>query len=227
METTASQTRQGLPDYTRTEELFNMITHIVGGGLGVATLLTCVIVAAWYHNIWGVISGCVYGATVILLFTASSIYHGLTAEAPKRVFRILDHCTIFLLIAGTYTPILLNHFRTVYPRDAWVMLVIIWIIAVLGCVLNAINMEKFKAASLVCYLGMGWASLVRLPQLLAVLGVGFFVLTLLGGIVYSAGVIFYALGSKKRFMHSTFHIFVDVAALLHALAIVIFLMPQS
>ena len=214
-----------LPSYTRGEERFNMITHIVGGGLGVLALLACVLVAALRGTAWGVVSGAVYGATMILLFTVSSVYHGLRAERAKRVFRVIDHCTIFLLIAGTYTPILLNRFRVVYPVDAWLTFSAIWALAALGIVLNAISLHRFRAFSIVCYLGMGWAALFRIQRLMEVLGAPFFVLILLGGVLYTVGVIFYGLGRKKRYMHSVFHLFVNAASILHAVAIAVYIMP--
>ena len=217
---------QTLPLYTRAEELFNMISHIVGGGLGLVALIACVIIAAFNQNIWGIVSGCVYGFCVILLFTMSSIYHGLRSESPKRVFRIIDHCTIFVLIAGTYTPIMLTKFRTVYPLDAWVIFGTIWGLAIIGIVLNSIDMQRFKRFSLACYLGMGWLIVFRINQLINIIGNEFFVLLLLGGILYTVGVLFYQFGKRKKFMHSVFHLFVNVASILHSVAIAIFIMPK-
>ena len=215
-----------LPLYTRSEELFNMITHIVGGGLGLVALIACVIVAALHHNVWGIVSGCIYGFCVILLFTISSIYHGLRIELPKRVFRILDHCTIFVLIAGTYTPIMLTAFRRAYPVDAWVIFGAIWALAIIGIVLNSIDMRRFKVFSLACYLGMGWMITFRINRLIEILGSAFFVLILLGGVFYTIGVLFYVVGKKKKFMHSIFHLFVNVASILHSVAIAVFVMPR-
>jgi hemolysin III len=213
-----------LPNYTRGEELFNMITHIVGGGLGLVALLACVIVAALSQNMMGIVSGMIYGFTVILLFTMSSIYHGLGIGMPKRIFRILDHCTIYILIAGTYTPITLTKFRVEYPLEAWVMFGLIWGFAILGVTLTAIDRRKFKYFALACYLGMGWMAVFFIRQLLAVLGAQFFTLILIGGIFYTVGVIFYAVGKKKKYMHSIFHLFVNVASILHSVAIATFIM---
>jgi len=214
----------GMPRYTKGEELFNMITHIVGGGLGVVALLFCVIVAAYNQNMWGVVTGLVYGFSVVILFTMSSIYHGLRAGLPKKVFRILDHCTIYVLIAGTYTPILLTHFREAYPTDAWVLFGILWGIAAIGIALNAIDLKRFIVFSVVCYLAMGWAAIFRINQLISVLGQPFFILILLGGIFYTIGVAFYAVGKHKKYMHSIFHLFVIVASILHSVAIAVFVM---
>ncbi|MCL2187427.1 MAG: hemolysin III family protein [Defluviitaleaceae bacterium] len=214
-----------LPNYTRGEELMNMITHIVGGALGLVAMLACVIVAAHHHNGWGVTSGIIYGFTVILLFTMSSVYHGLKLEFPKRVFRVLDHCTIYILIAGTYTPILLGAFREEFPIDAWVMFGICWGIAVIGATLTAINRNKFKIFAMVCYLGLGWMAVFRINRLVEVLGWPFFILILIGGGLYTIGVIFYALGKKVKYMHSVFHLFVNAASIVHSVAIAAFVMP--
>ena len=218
-------TRLGLPSYTRGEELFNMITHIVGGGLGLVALLACVIVAAFHQNVWGVVSGTIYGFTIILLFTMSSIYHGLRIGTPKRVFRVLDHCTIYVLIAGTYTPILLGQFRATYPLDAWLIFGIIWGLAIIGIMLTGINRKRFQIFALVCYLGMGWSSVFRISRLVEVLGLPFFILIIAGGVLYTMGAIFYGVGKKKKYMHSVFHLFVNAASILHSVAIATFVMP--
>ena len=214
-----------LPSYTRSEEIFNMVTHIVGAGLGVGALVACILVAVFNQNVWGVVSGSIYGAMVILLFTMSSIYHGLQAGKPKRGFRVIDHCTIYLLIAGTYTPIVLNHFREVYPVDAWTIFAVVWALAVVGIVLNSIDLQRFRILSLISYLGMGWIIIFRINRLIEVLGGTFFLLILLGGLFYSIGAIFYVVGKKKKYMHSVFHLFVNVASILHSVAIAIFIMP--
>jgi len=216
--------KPALPVYTRGEERFNMITHIAGGGLGLVAMLACVIVAAYNRNGWGITSGIIYGCTVILLFTMSSLYHGLRKELPKRVFRILDHCTIYILIAGTYTPIALNRFRVEYPIDAWVVFGVIWGLAILGITLTAINRKRFAAFSLVCYLGMGWMAVFRISSRIEVLGVAFFVLLIVGGVLYTVGVAFYAVGKKIKYMHSIFHLFVNAASIVHSVAIAAFVM---
>jgi len=212
------------PRYTKGEEIFNMVTHIVGGGLGLVALLVCVTIAAFAQNIWGVVSAFIYGVSVILLFTMSSVYHGLNIGRAKKVFRVLDHCTIFILIAGTYTPVLLIGFREYYPVQAWTMFGIIWGLAIIGITLNAIDLKRFLVFSLVCYVGMGWIAIFRINQLISVHGGAFLALILAGGIVYTFGVIFYVLGKKKKYMHGVFHLFVNVASILHSVAIAVFLM---
>lgn len=214
-----------LPVYTKGEETMNMVSHIVGGGIGVVMLLICAIVAAWNHNVWGLVSGMIYGFSVILLFTMSSLYHGLKAEIPKKVFQIIDHCAIFILIAGTYTPVLLGRFRELYPVSAWVMFGVIWGLALIGVALNSIDLKKYRKLSLACYLGMGWCVVFRLPQTIESVGMSCIWLLLTGGIFYTIGAALYVAGKKKKYMHSVFHIFVNIATLLHFLAIVIYVIP--
>ena len=220
---------RALPNYTRGEELFNMVSHIVGGGLGIIALVSCITVADYHKNAWGVVSGSIYGFTLILLFAMSSIYHGMKVGLPKKVFQVLDHCTIFLLIAGTYTPILLNRFREVYPVEAWTNFAVVWGLAVLGITLNAIDLKRFNIFSMVCYLGMGWLIVFSAQKISEVLGNNFLFFMILGGIFYTVGAIFYGIGAikNKKYIHSVFHIFVDIGALLHFLSIVIFIMPAG
>ena len=133
-----------LPDYTNGEEVFNMVSHIVGGGLGVFYLVSCVIVSALHHNIWGIVSSAIYGASVIALFTMSSVYHGVKPCMAKKVLQVLDHCTIYFMIAGTYTPILLSLLRKTDPVIAWVIFGVVWGVAALAITFTAIDLKKYK-----------------------------------------------------------------------------------
>ena len=213
-----------LPRYSRGEEIFNMVTHIVGGAVGIAAVLACAIVAALRENKWGVVSGSIYGATVVIQYAVSSIYHGLTAPLAKKIFRIFDHCAIFVMIAGTYTPVLLGNFQVNYAIDAWVIFGFIWGAAVLGIVVNSIDLKKFKGVSVVCYIVMGWCMVFRFPRFWASYPPGFFILLFGGGFFYTLGAAFYALGKKKKFIHSVFHIFTDVASVLHLVGIAVYVM---
>jgi hemolysin III len=213
-----------LPSYSRGEEIFNMVTHIVGGAIGVGALIACVIVAAFRKNVWGVVGGSIYGASIIIMYTMSSIYHGLKAITAKKVFQILDHCTIFILIAGTYTPILLGRFRELYPLDAWIIFGLLWGVTIIGIVFNSIDLKMYKKASIICYLIMGWCMFFRLPNFLNAYPFGLFILILLGGVSYTTGTAFYVLGRKKKFTHSVFHLLTDIATILHVIAIAIYVM---
>ena len=145
-----------LPDYTRGEEIFNMVSHIVGGAFGVVALVTCVIMAAIKGNAGRVVGAAIYGASMITLYTMSSIYHGLKKEKPKKVMQVLDHCTIFFLIAGTYTPITLGPLCDANIAVGWVIFGIVWGFAALGVTFTAIDVNKYSKFAMVCYLGMGW-----------------------------------------------------------------------
>jgi hemolysin III len=213
-----------LPAYSRGEEIFNMVTHIAGGAIGIGAVISCVIAAVLHENMWGVVSGSVYGGSIIVMYTMSSVYHGLTAVTAKKVFQILDHCTIFILISGTYTPILLGKFRELYPLDAWIIFALLWIVTVVGIVLNSIDLKTFKKASIACYLVMGWCIFFRLPNFLKSYPFPLFLLLLAGGISYTIGAVFYVMGRKKKFIHSIFHLFTDVATLLHLIGIVMYVM---
>ena len=205
-----------LPDYTRGEEIFNMVTHIVGGALGIAALVLCVVFSALKGNGYGVVSGALFGASMILLYAMSSIYHGLSPNlGAKRVFQVLDHCTIFILIAGTYTPIALCAFRPYSPALGWALFSAIWSVAALGIALNAVDLERHKRFSMACYLLMGWCVILTahlLPRLLGAGGVTFLVL---GGVAYTVGAALYTLGKRRRYIHSVFHIFVVIGSLMH------------
>lgn len=145
-----------LPDYTKGEEIFNMVSHIVGGALAVAALVLCVIFSALKGDAWAVVASAVYGATMVVLYTMSSIYHGLRSEMAKKVFQVIDHCTIYFLIAGTYTPITLAGLRREHPAVGFTVFGIVWACCLAAAALTAIDLEKYKKMSMICYLGMGW-----------------------------------------------------------------------
>lgn len=214
-----------LPKYTKGEEIFNMTSHIVGGALGVVALVLCVVFAAINGNVYGVVSGAIYGVTMIVLYTMSSIYHGLSPKRfSKRVFQVLDHCSIFLLIAGSYTPFALCTIREYDTASGWWIFGIIWGIAILGIVLNSIDIKKYKIFSMICYLVMGWCIIVRanlLPQLLGMTG---FILLLSGGIAYTIGAVLYGVGKKHKWMHSVFHMFILLGSFLQFMCILLYVM---
>ena len=217
-----------LPDYTRGEEIFNMVSHIVGGGFGVIALVTCVIMAALNGNVMGVVSGAIYGATMVTLYTMSSVYHGLKPNEGysigKKVMQILDHCTIFLLIAGTYTPIVLCTIREYNTALGWVIFGVQWGFAALGVTLNAIDLKKYSVFSMICYLVMGWCIIFTGIAILEALPQGFIWL-LAGGISYTVGAVLYGIGSKIRYMHSIFHLFVVLGSILQYICILFYVMP--
>ncbi len=204
-----------LPDYTLGEEIFNMVTHIVGGALGIAYLALCVVFAALKGNPWGVVGGAVYGASVVSLFTMSSVYHGLRSEKAKKVLQVLDHCTIYFMIAGTYTAFSLCTLREINPFLGWTVFGIIWGIASLAVTLTAIDLKKYSKFSMICYIFMGWCVVFTAGPLFKELGVGGTTFLLTGGVMYTLGAVLYGIGKKKKYIHSIFHIFVVLASVLH------------
>ena len=214
-----------LPKYSKGEEIFNMASHCVGGALGIVATVLCTIIAAKHHNVYGVIGGAIFGACMIILYTISSIYHGLSPKLKaKKVFQILDHCSIFLLIAGTYTPIALCTIRQYDTATGWVIFGVVQAMAILGIVLNSIDIKKYKIFSMICYLVMGWCILFKIYLLPELLGIGGFTLLLVGGIAYTIGAVLYGIGKKKKWIHSVFHIFTVIGSLLHFFCILLYVM---
>ena len=213
-----------LPDYTRAEEVMNMVTHIVGGGLGVAALGLCLYRALRYGDGFALAGALVYGCSLVLLYCMSSIYHGLHPNTGKKVLQVLDHCTIYLLIAGTYTPIALCTLRQADPVLGWGMLIFQWVLAAVAITLTAIDLKKYNVFSMICYIGMGWAVLPFLNITRQLLGTGGFQFLLWGGIAYTVGAVLYGIGAKKRWFHSVFHIFVVLGSLLQLLCVAFFVL---
>ena len=214
-----------LPKYTKGEEIFNMTSHIVGGSLGVIALILCIIFAALHNNIYGIISGTIFGITMILLYTMSSIYHGLNPKRySKKVFQVLDHCSIFLLIAGSYTPFTLCSIRQQDPKAVWTIFAIIWLMAIIGIVLNSIDIKKFKIFSMICYLAMGWCIILKANILPRLLGKNGLILLVTGGILYTIGAVLYGFGKKHKYMHSIFHLFILLGSLLQFFCILLYVM---
>lgn len=211
-----------LPTYSKGEEIFNMVSHIVGGALGIAALILCIITAARDHSAIGVISSCIYGVTLITLYTMSSVYHGLKPGMAKKVMQVLDHCTIYFLIAGSYTPVLLVAMMPQYPLIAWSLFGIVWGCAIVACVLTAIDLKKYRIFSMVCYLAMGWAIIFFIKQTYDVMQLGGVILLVTGGVAYTIGSILYGLGKKKKWMHSIFHLFIIAGSVLHFFAIILY-----
>ncbi len=211
-----------LPPYTKGEEIFNMVSHIVGGAFGIAALVLCVVAAALRRHPWGVVGGAIFGATMVCLYTMSSIYHGLRPNLAKKVFQVIDHCTIYFLIAGTYTPITLSAIRPVHPAIAWVIFGIVWGCCLLAATLTAIDLKRFQIFSMICYLGMGWCIIFFIKPTLDVLNTPAIVFLTTGGVAYTIGAILFGLGKKWKYMHSIFHLFVLAGSILHFFMIVLY-----
>lgn len=210
-----------VPTYTLGEEITNAILHGIGALLSIAALVLCVVFSAIHENVYAVVSSCIYGSTLIILYTMSCLYHSFKVNNAKRVFRIIDHCSIFLLIAGTYTPYALVSLNGAL---GWTVFGIIWGCAILGIVLNAVDLNKFKKISMFLYITMGWSIIFAFKTLTANIARGGIYLLLAGGIVYTIGAIFYGIGKKHKYMHSVFHFFVLSGSILHFFSILLYVL---
>jgi hemolysin III len=214
-----------LPNYSIAEERFNYISHIVGGVVGVMALISCVIISSWKHDLMGIYTSIIYGITMVLLYCMSSIYHGLRDSIAKRVFQVLDHCAIYILIAGTYTPIALCCIREVNPKIGWGLFIFEWSMAVIAIIFNAIDLKQYEVFSMICNLVMGWGVVVVLPLAMKALTLGGFIYILVGGILYTIGAVLYCLGIKKRsYMHCIFHIFVLLGTIAQLIGIIFYVL---
>ena len=206
--------RLSLPLYSLGEEIFSAVSHGAAALFGAAALV--LLLAACKKTPVTVASVSVFGGTMILLYTVSTLYHALNVNRAKRVFRVLDHCTIYLLIAGTYTPITLC---CLGGTAGLALFCAVWGAAVLGIVLNAVGLERFKAVSMVCYIAMGWAVVFALGAVLENMSAAGLWYLLSGGIVYTAGIAAYGLGRKVPYMHAVWHLFVLLGSVLHTAAV--------
>ena len=197
--------------YTLGEEIFSSVTHGVGSLLSVAGTVVLIVFAAIYSDAWSVVGCAVFGASLIILYCMSTLYHAITNPRAKSFFRIMDHNTIFFLIAGTYTPITISILR---GTIGWVMFGIVWGAAVIGIVLNSIDLEKFRKPSVVCYIAMGWVIIIAIRPLLRVMNAWSLWLLVGGGVFYTVGVIFYAI-KKVKYFHSVWHIFTVAGSVCH------------
>ena len=215
-----------LPEYTRRDEIFNMVTHIVGGGLAVIGLAFLIARSLRAGDAFAVFASMIYGVSMITLYAMSSIYHGLTHEMAKKVMQVLDHCTIYFLIAGTYTPVCLCALRPVYPKIAWGVLAVVWGLAIVATGFTAIALRRYRVFSMICYLGMGWCIIFFLRETAEVVTKEGFLFLLWGGIAYTLGAIMYGLGKKKTWMHGIFHLFVLVGSILQYICILCYVLPM-
>ena len=207
--------------YTIGEEITNAITHGIGALLSIAGLVIAIVFSAIYGDAYCVVSSCIYGASLIMLYTMSTLYHSITNLKAKKVFRILDHASVFLLIAGTYTPFCLITLR---GPIGWSIFGVVWSVAITSIVFSSINLEKFKRINFTCALILGWIIIFALKPLMYYLNKNALILLITGGLSYTFGTIFYIL-NKKRFMHSIWHIFVMLGSILHYFSILFYVLP--
>jgi hemolysin III len=207
--------------FTLGEEIIHSITHGIGAGLSIVGLTLLVVLAVSYGNVYQIVSFGIYGATLIILYLASTLYHGVQHPRVKQVFKVIDHASIYLLIAGTYTPFLLVGLQGTW---GWTFLVIIWGLAILGISFKVLFIHRFQKLSVLAYILMGWLSVVMLKELLVNIPLGGLILLAVGGVVYTVGVIFYTL-QKVPYMHVIWHVFVLGGSICHYLAVLLYLAP--
>jgi len=208
---------------TLTEEIANSITHGLGAALGVAALSVLVTLAAVRGDAWRIVSFSIYGTTLIILYLASTLYHSFQHPRVKSFFQYLDHCAIYLLIAGTYTPFALVTLRGGW---GWTIFGLIWGLALTGIVLTVFFMNRWKAAFIILYVSMGWLVVIAVKPLLAIMPTGGLIWMLIGGLSYSLGVIFYA-WKRLPFNHVIWHLFVLGGSIGHFFGILFYVLPMN
>lgn len=207
--------------YTIGEEIAHSVTHGIGVALSIAGLVILVVIAAKYGDVYQVVSFSVYGATLILLYLASTLYHSFQNPRVKQIFQKMDHAAIYLLIAGTYTPFLLVGIR---GPLGWTLFGIIWGLAALGVSFKALFIDRFEKLSTLAYVLMGWLCVIALKQMSMNIETGGLILLGAGGVVYTLGVIFYAM-TKVRYSHAVWHLFVLGGSICHYFAVLFYLAP--
>ena len=210
-----------LPDYTIGEELISSISHGVGAALSIVATVLSIIKAASSGLAVEVVSAVLFGIMMTLLYTMSCIYHALPRNNAKRVFRVFDHCTIFLLIAGTYIPVLLV---SIGGLIGWIYLAIIVVSSVVGIIFNAIDVDRYEKVSLFCYIFMGWIIVFAFKPLASAINHKGISLLVAGGIVYTIGAVLYKIGDEKRYFHSIWHFFVLGGTILHFFTIYLYVL---
>lgn len=203
------------------EEIWHSITHGIGAILGIIALVFLIVYAVIYGNTLHIVSVSIYGATLIILYLSSTLYHALTHKKAKRVFLIFDYASIYLLIAGTYTPIALV---TLKGTLGWILLSIVWILAILGVVYKSIYAEKHIIISTILYVVMGWLIVFFFKPLIANMALGGLMWLAAGGLAYTIGVIFFAFNRVKYF-HFIWHLFVLIGSICHFFAIFFYVIP--
>lgn len=211
-------------NYTCGEELFNTLSHSTGVIFGFFALITCLDISISTGDCWRIFSSVVYSTSMILLYAMSSIYHGLPKCTGKKVMQVLDHCTIYILIAGTYTPLALCSIREYSPLCGWAIFIFVWACALVGGIFTAIDWKKYEKLAMGCYLGMGWCIIFAADTALKAVAYVGLLWILLGGIAYTVGAGLYALGKHHRYMHSVFHLFVLLGSVLQYIGIIIYVL---
>jgi hemolysin III len=205
--------------YSLAEEIFNSISHGVGALFSIAALVILVAFASIRGDVWRIVSFSIYGFTLFFLYLSSTLYHSVFHEKSKRVLRVFDHISIYLLIAGSYTPVTLVSMRGTW---GWTIFGIIWALAIGGIILKVVNLEKMKYFSIGLYVIMGWLIMIAVKPMLEMIPQGLFTWLLTGGLMYTFGVIFY-LWKRIPFNHGIWHLFVLGGSTVHYLGFLFYL----
>ncbi len=209
-------------EYSPTEEIAHTVTHGVGILLSIGGLVVLVAFAALYGDVWHITSSTIYGASLILLYATSTLYHGIPHPKAKPVLRQLDHAAIFLLIAGTYTPFTLVSLRGTW---GWTLFGVVWGIALIGVLLELLGPARLRRWSMLLYLGMGWLIVAAIKPMLSAVEPGGLWLLALGGLSYTVGAAFYA-WNRISFNHAIWHLFVLLGSILHFFSVLFYVLPQ-
>ena len=205
-----------LPVYSVGEELVNTATHLIGGALGIIALILCVRKAALDRGAAETAGAAIYGSCLVILYSVSSLYHGLRPGMAKKVLQVLDHCAIYFLIAGSYSVVCLGALRRESALLGWGILGLEWTLCILATVLTAIDLKRYKIFSMICYIGMGWAIIPLAALLLRIMTPAGFWLLLAGGVSYTIGAVLF--GIRRKWLHSIFHVFVVLGSVLQFFA---------
>ncbi len=209
--------------YSLGEEIANSITHGIGACLSIAGLTLLVVLASIYGDAWRVVSFSIYGATLFSLYLASTLYHSFRNPRAKRVLKVIDHALIYFLIAGTYTPFLLV---TIKGTLGWVLLFVIWGLAITGAGIKAVYVNRFRKLSLAAYIIMGWLSVIAMKEIVAAISLGGLVWLAAGGLFYTTGIIFYTM-HRMPYNHAVWHLFVLAGSICHFFSILFYVLPVS
>jgi hemolysin III len=214
---------QTIDQYRPLEELFNCITHGIGAVISIAGLVLLIVFSSLYGNSNHIISCTIFGIALVLLYTASTLYHGFRKPNLKYIFKILDHSCIYVLIAGTYTPFLLV---TIRGFAGWIMFAVLWSLTLVGVLFKIFFVHRFKIISTIAYVLLGWIIIFAIKPLFYALPAGGLVLLVCGGLAYTLGTIFYA-WEKIPFNHAIWHLFVLTGSACHFCAVMFYVIPLS
>lgn len=209
------------PRYTTCEEIANAVTHGVGALLSIAALLTLLLLTRGHGDLWHITGFTIYGISLFTLYMASAVYHAVSSDKLKKIFRMLDHAAIYLLIAGTYTPVLLIAMRGTW---GWILFGMIWTMAAFGLVFKLLYTGRFEWISLSVYIAMGWLAIIAIKPMLLMLPDGLLLWIVFGGLLYTGGIVFYA-WKRIPFNHAIWHLFVLGGSALHFTGILLHLTP--